>query len=178
MNIRKLVQRLEKIESKYILYHHEDMFLYRQPDWEKIEQYINFMEKEDFDSIRLIKSGEMRGAAVSNDLIKIPERSNHNFVLQPTIIKTEKMIELFNNSKKTNIWDFEVDVQRVCQDINLRSCYANTSNKRIGYHYESNVYPYIATGIVKGKWNYSEYPDVLQKIFKHYDIDRSIRGCR
>ena len=115
---------------------------------------------------------------ITEDLVDIPESSMWNFLLQPTIIKTNKMIQLFKASKKTNIWDFELDVQRVCRDIGLKSCYADTSTNKIGGHYESEVYPYIATAVVKGKWNYSEYPEVLTKMSNTYNINMKKRGVR
>ena len=59
----------------------------------------------------------------------------------------------------------------------LDSLYADIDVK-IGGHFESEVYPYVATGVVKGKWNVSEYPTVLDRIFTDYNIDPSIRGVR
>jgi len=43
------------------------------------------------------------------------------------------------------------------------------------YHYDSKAYPYIATGVVKGKWYTSDYPEMLT-ILNDYDIDKSLRG--
>jgi hypothetical protein len=40
------------------------------------------------------------------------------------------------------------------------------------------VYPYIATAIIKGKWNLSEYPIELGDLLSEYKIDKSIRGVR
>ena len=37
------------------------------------------------------------------------------------------------------------------------------------YHFDSLVYPYIATAIVKGKWNFQEYPE-LKKLLDSYNI--------
>ena len=174
----RVLSCIEKVDYDYILFHHEDMFLYRPPDWDRIQLYVNYIKKHNYDSVRLIKSGEMQGDKITEDLVDIPESSMWNFVLQPTIIKTNKMNQLFKASKKTNIWDFEIDVQRVCRDIGLKSCYADTSTNKIGGHYESEVYPYIATAVVKGKWNYSEYPEVLTKMSNTYNINMKKRGVR
>jgi hypothetical protein len=48
--------------------------------------------------------------------------------------------------------------------------------KRGGNHYDSNVYPYIATALVKGKWIISEYSDQLTKLLINYNIDQNKRG--
>ena len=49
-------------------------------------------------------------------------------------------------------------------------------NFRGGNHYDSNVYPYIATALVRGKWNINEYPNELGNILKNYNIEINKRG--
>jgi hypothetical protein len=49
--------------------------------------------------------------------------------------------------------------------------------KRRGlYHYDSFVYPYVATAINKGKWNLNEYTEELNPIFEEYGINPFERG--
>jgi hypothetical protein len=48
--------------------------------------------------------------------------------------------------------------------------------KRGMYHYDSSVFPYIATAINKGKWNYSEYQTELDSLFAEYQINPFERG--
>ena len=48
--------------------------------------------------------------------------------------------------------------------------------KRGGNHYDTNVYPYIATALVKGKWDVSEYPNELPPILVENNIDHNLRG--
>ena len=60
--------------------------------------------------------------------------------------------------------------------INGLYCYYNEP-KRGSNHHDSSVFPYIATAIVKGKWNCLEYRKELEPIFKNYNIDRYLRGC-
>jgi hypothetical protein len=50
------------------------------------------------------------------------------------------------------------------------------TKKRGSLHFDSIVYPYIATAIIKGKWNLSEYPNELGDLLNEYKIDKSIRG--
>jgi hypothetical protein len=44
------------------------------------------------------------------------------------------------------------------------------------YHWDSDVYPYVATAVVKGKWSYSEYVDELTELLGEYEIDPDVRG--
>lgn len=167
---------IARLKSKYVLHQHEDMFLYGKPDWDSIESYLFFLENGDYDAVRLIKSGEMGGRKILEDLVEVPIGSNCNFVLQPTIVNRLRMLELFEGVQGENIWDFEVKVQNVCRKKSFRSLYADTSSVRIGNHYESVVYPYVATAIVKGKWNTREYERVLFETLKEYNIDIGDRG--
>jgi hypothetical protein len=48
--------------------------------------------------------------------------------------------------------------------------------KRRRYHYDNYVYPYIATALVRGKWNLREYNVELGKILTEYKIDINKRG--
>jgi hypothetical protein len=44
------------------------------------------------------------------------------------------------------------------------------------YHWDSGIYPYIATAIVKGKWDYECYSSELEDILSKYGINPDIRG--
>jgi len=44
------------------------------------------------------------------------------------------------------------------------------------YHWDSGVYPYFATAIVKGKWSVSEYGDLLEDILEDNKVDILNRG--
>jgi len=44
------------------------------------------------------------------------------------------------------------------------------------YHWDSGIYPYFATAIVKGKWSIEEYGDLLNNILEENKIEKSIRG--
>ena len=46
-------------------------------------------------------------------------------------------------------------------------CY-NGESKRGTSHYDSSIYPYVATAVVKGKWNMYEYKEELTRIFNEY----------
>ena len=47
------------------------------------------------------------------------------------------------------------------------SCFAyDQGNKRGRNHWDSNIYPYVATAVVKGKWNLNEYSHKLNTILK------------
>ena len=52
----------------------------------------------------------------------------------------------------------------------------DNENKRGLNHFDSSVYPYVATALVKGKWNLSEYKKELGDILESKNIDINQRG--
>ena len=110
------------------------------------------------------------------NLIKTPK--NLMFSVQPTICNSDKLKNIFSLFD-CNIWDFENQVSTACLHFKYINCFmASTSLdiKRGLFHYDSNIFPYIATAIVKGKWNYSEYKNELDILFNEYKINKYERG--
>jgi hypothetical protein len=54
--------------------------------------------------------------------------------------------------------------------------YYNEEKKRGLNHYDSSIYPYIATALVRGKWNLSEYNFELKPLLEKYKIEINLRG--
>jgi hypothetical protein len=72
-----------------------------------------------------------------------------------------------------NIWDFENAIVGSGMDFMARM---GDEKRRGAYHYDSFVYPYVATAINKGKWNLNEYTEELNPIFAEYNINPFERG--
>lgn len=74
-------------------------------------------------------------------------------------------MRIYQNTKIDHIRQFEPHVQQVCRDLKIKGLFHyNQEPKRGDHHYDSSVYPYIATAIVKGQWNLSGYPEELGNI--------------
>ncbi len=62
-------------------------------------------------------------------------------------------------------------------DLNITGLYHyNKEPKRGLYHYDSSIFPYICTAVVRGRWNTLEYKYELSKIAEKYKVDFSKRG--
>ena len=169
---------LDKLDKEIILFLHEDMILYKNIEVNIIEEFIDIIKTEKADFIKLIKAGEnlVKAFDTHKNLTYCPP--NNMFSIQPTICKTAKIKKIFENIKDTG-WGLENKASEICIKNNFFKCYMVSSEedvKRGLYHYDSKFFPYIATAIVKGKWNHSEYKDELDYIFKHYAINKNIRG--
>jgi hypothetical protein len=162
---------LEKVEEETFIFLHEDMILFDKVDFQLLEKYIRYVEDGLVESIKLILAGDgfnewdVDKTLVTNQYAK--------FSIQPTITTKKVFEELVNNLPPMNIWEFEGAIVSVGRDFMVR---LGDEKKRGLYHYDSLVFPYIATAINKGKWNLNEYVDELNPMFEEYNINPFERG--
>lgn len=181
---------LEVIRQKgfeVCLYEHEDMILYSDVDSERLKIAINqvfqpnhgIIFKKGFDCIKLIRAGStisFRTFAHSFIHWMLP-MSRWLFAVQPSIWKVDSFISLLGHHTGHSIWELEVKAQKTVRKLGLRFAYAHfRGTKRGKHHWDNSIYPYIATAIVKGKWNFSEYPEILPEILKQNNINSDLRG--
>jgi len=175
---KRVYESLNMIEEEYVIFHHEDMFLLGDPNFDEIDLMLEKIMSGQADLVKLIKASydHQEHDRILNNLYLSP--SNLSFAIQPTIIKTETLSNIYRATKGDSIWSFEANSNNYINFLNLKSCYYydGTENKRGLYHWDSNIYPYIATAVVKGKWDFESYPDELLGILQEYNIDKNIRG--
>ncbi|MHA2342796.1 MAG: hypothetical protein ACXADW_13040 [Candidatus Hodarchaeales archaeon] len=173
---------LEEIDTELCFLHHEDMFLYGEPQKNTLSLYEEIVEKEDIDFIRLLRSVDSPSFSYKSvkSLFPIPSYSQYYFSVQPTICKTESLINICKNTKISHLREFEIKVQEACRENKIKGLFHYDNEPRHheqgSLHYESKVYPYVATAIVKGKWNFSGYGNQLKIILDENKIDVDIRG--
>lgn len=174
---QRVASCLDKIKNQSIIFLHEDMILYDEVDEEKIFYFNDLINCEKIDFIKLIKGGtKFKKSNEFNYLIHSDDE--YMVSIQPTICKSNKLNNLFKTCS-LNIWDFEKNASSICKKNNYLKCYmasCDNEKQRGSYHWDSKIFPYIATAIVKGKWNYSQYSQELDFLFKKYKIDKTIRG--
>jgi hypothetical protein len=169
--VDRLLSTIPQINEDVILFLHEDMILYDYPQDDKIQKYASYVRDGIVDSIKLIYvkgndlEFEIDKTLISNEYSK--------FSVQPTLISPKNFVSLLESISFKNIWDFERAVPNNRRDYMVK---IGREVKRGIYHYDSIVFPYIATAINKGKWNMSEYSKELDKIFYEYGIVPFERG--
>ena len=157
---------LPKIEEEIILFLHEDMILFDAPKLDVIEKYHKYILDNQANSIKLILAGDNFSEADFDKTLVYNEYSK--FSIQPTIVKKEVFLSTIKSTGSLNIWNFEQAVIGTGRDYMVR---IGGERKRGLYHYDSLVFPYIATAINKGKWNYNEYQKELDELFTQYEIN-------
>ncbi len=162
---------LDKIEEETFMFIHEDMILFDKIDFQSLETYIGYVNDEMLDSVKLILAGDrfeewpIDKTLVSNQYSK--------FSIQPTITRKAIFKEKVNGISPLNIWQFEEAITTNGRDFMVK---IGGEKKRGLYHYDSLIFPYVATAINKGKWNLIEYQNELNPMFEEYNINPFERG--
>ena len=175
---------LDHIEEEYILYMQEDFVLYDHVEEDKINNCLEFLKSSECSCVRLIRSGlNSLDDKVENNIYKISHFKNPDlsFTHQPTIWKKDHFIKIMEILSPQSIRDVESNGtfmgSAVMKQLGYYSSYYfdETSLPR-GGHYDSKIFPYIATALIKGKWNTSQYGSELNEIAKEYNLDFKVRG--
>jgi hypothetical protein len=183
---QEFVRCLEEVKTDYIIYMQEDFILYSDVQKDLLQEYIDVLENDKSISyIRLIRCGDVTTTSYQENRTLyyicdpgVQNNSINSFSMQPTIWRKEDFIKLYtltNAEKFGESWEYTQAMNK----LNINGLYSyQGENKRGANHYDSSVFPYIATAIVKGKWNFSEYTSELVHLFNEFKIDYKKRGCR
>jgi hypothetical protein len=168
----RLIDVLEKVNFEWILYSHDDHILYEDPDWGVLEDLI----AEDIDFIRLCRTGHLNLGEKRGNLHKIEGSSQDFFAVQPTIWNRKRFISFLKAAGPNSIWDLEMQGSRFSEGFNGFLYFEGDERKR-GGHYDSKIFPCILTAVCKGKWNFAEYGEELQKIFDRHNFKTERKKC-
>lgn len=179
----KWLRALEKIpdDNNVIIYMQEDFFLFDNVDTELLNRYRDILLNDaSLSFIRLIKSGINSEPVIydtHSTLFNVNYHYDIGFSMQPTLWKKEKLQEIFELCP-INVPHEEGKITNyVLRSLNVNGVYHYNNERKAGInHYDSSVFPYVATGIIKGKWNTYEYSEQLHTMFTKYNIDKNIRG--
>lgn len=162
---KRLRDCLNQIDDEVLLFIHEDMILLDEIKHDLIEQYSEYVLRKDVNSVKLIYVGDSHiEASIDSTLVK---NNYSKFSIQPTILTKEYFLTILDIKSELNIWDFERAIVNSGGDYMVK---LGSEKKRGKYHYDSIVFPYIATAIVKGKWNHKEYKDEITSLFTEYQL--------
>lgn len=174
----QMINALDLIPTDYVLYNQEDYILFDFVLEDKIIEYLEILESDrNISFIRLIYSGvnDSEIKPYKQDLFYLNPNSFYFYSTQATIWRKSDLKEMFQYSKVKEIFD-EPQNSFYLKNLNKIGLCSIEKGKKVGGHYNSLVYPYIATALVKGKWNYSEYEEELDIFFNEFKINKKIRN--
>jgi len=164
----RMLECLKSITEPIVLFTHEDMPLYGTPDFNKLDIYYNHLKNDLADSIKLIFAGWHFKSRISSFDSSLSKNKLSRFSIQPTLIKTESLKKILKRYPSKNLWELERKIAKSWIHPFKEFC-CNLKGKRHGNHYDCPAYPYLATAIVKGEWNFEQY-DILRPMLNKYNI--------
>jgi len=169
------------VKTEYMIYMQEDFFLYDTVNTEELEYITNFLDETIVSYVRLIKCGDITQIPIKEKIywVQTPNLQHNSITsvsFQPTLWKTEDYIKVYRNTPYTKFQE-GIEFAKTMNKLNYYAAYYyNQESKRGSMHWNSSIFPYIATAIIKGKWNITEYATELGSILNQYNIDINIRG--
>ena len=194
---------LNMIETKYIIHDMEDFVLLDKPQEDKLLDCIDFLEKTDYDFVRLIKCGVREvSKSVGDNLYEIDSSDPYSYSHATTIWKKDSFLKVHNfmidykeekgikakkfqgegregNTKKMLDINMEGFINDMCKENDLvRGAYYYQKEQRVPRtnHYYSNIFPFIMTAIKGSMWNFESYSNEILALFEKYDIKDLKRG--
>ena len=170
---------IKQIKEEFIIYTSEDYILYDYVQMNTIKEISGVLNKDGFNFCKFIKGPE-NTTHYKGDLHIIDRNDPNFFAQQASLWKTKNFMKIFETAPSENTrMQHEPMGSAICRELDYKGLqhFSNT-NKRGIFHYDSEIYPCVATAVVKGLWNVSEYPKEMSEIVKEYDIDLRERGWR
>lgn len=181
----QFLQCIYKVPEQIAIYLAEDSVLYAPVDLKAINQFKTAIATSDISFIRFTRGDNF------TDNVYIPSQPKLTqvdmdqpcgFTLLPCIWKVHDLAEVHQKGPKFHIArtggpQFESEGTRICKELGYKGLqYYNDELKRGAAHYDNNIFPYIATAIVGGKWNTAEYYTELTPLLADYNINPTVRG--
>ena len=177
---------IRKISEDYCIFISEDYVLYDDVDIEGIEFLQNVLQEEkDISFIKLFKGADFKEPLYkgAENLFELSTSNPYFFSQSATLWRTRDLEKIFENGPDLHIAGegpndhFELGAQETCKELDLKGLYYyNSEPKRGIYHHDCSIFPHVATALVKGKWNLSEYYKELMPLLIEYQINSSDRG--
>ena len=171
---------LKEVNEDFIIYSQDDFFLYGDVHSDNLQKYVRELKNSDYSFVRLIRAGYSTplNRHVREDMYEVNTNTSDAFSMQATLWKKDAIINLYNHVKSEK-WLEGEHWNEGCRQLNVKGTFVyNQEEQRGKFHYDSLVFPYVCTGIVKGLWNTNEYPEVMSHLIEKYNVDTSIRGER
>ena len=175
---------LKEVKESFCLNMNDDYILYDDVNISEITKLVNVLKTDEKISFVRVAKGYNTTDDVYSENLYYLSLSQDFFYSQTTAIwKRDVLIRIHQDSpkssigRKDNLPQLEVVANNVCRKLKLSGLYYyNNEPKRGSAHYDSSIFPYIASALVAGKWNLKEYPLEMNELITKYNINTNDRG--
>lgn len=167
----QMIQILKQLPTKYVLYMQEDYILYQRVKVDNISRYLKIMEEDSkVGFIRLIHSGLGNSQELYKDeFLLINNDSQYYYSTQATIWRKAILINMFKLSNVDSIFQ-ESKNSKFLKKLNIVGLCPQIKGVKVGNHFNSYDFPYLATAVVKGKWNIRQYALQIEQLKSEYNL--------
>ena len=146
---QRLMEALNKIESKYVLLLLEDYLLYQTVDTQRIYKLMQVIEETSAAYLRLIPAPEPDVSLPNHKGIGIINKgATYRVSTQAAIWNRDALLSLLVPNE--SVWQFEYEGTE--RSNNLPNLFLSLEKNKKNTPYP---YPYIPTSIVRGKWTHN-----------------------
>lgn len=159
---------LSQIEDEIIMYCNEDYIFYSQADLNKANTLLAVLKNTDFSFIKFVHTDIEQYTSVSSNLYLIDKNCANNFSQAMSFWKRKDILKIHQGCPRSEIGKkgethghLELLAREVCRNLNIKGlCYYNGEPKRGEHHFDTDIFPHIASALIKGEWNTREYPEL------------------
>ena len=175
---------LNRVKEPYIITVNEDYILYNFVKNNIIKKYLNTLNSnKKISFIRLHKGPNYSNKKLTSHLYFLNSERRHLYSQTATIWKKKKLLELYKIAPKSYIGktteqnhkiflSTEDEIDKISRIKKIKGLYSFYNEKKIGYsNYDSFVFPYLQSVIIKGKWNFKDYKKQLILLIEKYKIN-------
>ena len=168
---------LSKVKEEILLYCNEDYIFYDHARLDIADDLLFKLTNSNFSFIKFVYGDIEPYQMHSPNLLIIDKACANNFSQTLSFWKTKDLVNIHRHSppagiglKGNLIGHLEDAAKDVCRHLDIQGlCYYNGEPKRGLFHFDTEVFPHIASALVKGSWNTNEYPE-LKKILEKEGI--------
>lgn len=158
---------LKHVKEDILLYCNEDYLFYGKPNFEIIHKCLHILNNSQYSFIKFVHTDIEKYEEAEKNFFLIDKNCNNNFSQALSFWKTNDILNIHLNCPASEIGKkgdltkhLEVEAKTVCKNLNISGlCYYNNERKRGLFHYDSEVFPHIASALNRGVWNL-EYPEL------------------
>ena len=174
----QMINALDVVSTDFVLYSQEDYILYDYVDTDNLHLCIDVLSNDpQIGFVRLIQSGIDGCTNYNEQFICLNPDHQYFFSTQATIWKKNVLVDVLKKSKVKSIRDEPYNSAFLKSTKKQGLCTRGRGKDR-GGHFDSVIYPYIATALIGGRWNLSEYKQELAEVFNEFNINKDLRGER
>jgi len=173
---------LKQIEEDTILTLNDDYFITSPPKSASVSYLVEKLKQSNYSQIRLHRGPNFGRKIDGKNLYNLDVNSSFFYSQTATLWKTKDLIKLYEGTapsgiaRKGNEQQFEVLANETAKELRLEGLvFFDGEKKRGRYHFDCSIFPYMASAIVDGKWNFLEYSSELKETERKFGCNLSLR---